>query len=123
MGKRGRHVDADIGARIRRLRTARGWNQGQLAEAAGLTLEGVSRIERGATSHRIATLQAVSGALGVRAGALLGEAEPPAAEALERELAVTVPSELFAILEPVLNQPAGVRAPAARVVRALVDEE
>ena len=107
--------DREVGEQIRRLRLMRGWTQADLAERAELTVEGVSRIERGARAARVGTLRALARALGVSVGALL---EPPAEG--EGEPFGLAP-DLRAVIEPLLDQPAGMRAQAARVVRALVE--
>ena len=104
-----------IGDRIRQLRLLRGWSQAVLAEAAGLTVEGVSRIERGARSPRVETLRAIGAALSTPVSILLGER-------LEGGEATAFPvsPDLLAVIEPLLDQPAEVRATAARLVEALV---
>jgi transcriptional regulator with XRE-family HTH domain len=54
-----------IGGRIRALRLERGLLQRELAEAAGLSLNAVSLIERDQTSPTVATLDRLAGALDV----------------------------------------------------------
>jgi len=61
----------NVAARIRQLRSKKGWSQEQLAEAAGLSRDAISRIERGDREPKLETLEEVSGALGVRAAELL----------------------------------------------------
>jgi DNA-binding XRE family transcriptional regulator len=58
---------------IRQARTARAWPQDQLAEAAGVSLRTVQRVERGAPCAK-ETLQALAAALGLEAGVLVAAA-------------------------------------------------
>lgn len=59
---------------IRELRTARGWNQTKLAEAAGISQGTLSRIERGESVSSLAgTMAALERALVVAPGTLTGE--------------------------------------------------
>lgn len=53
-----------MGIRIKSMRQARGWTQVQLAEAAGVTQQAVSKIERGETADPW-TLDRIAEALGV----------------------------------------------------------
>ena len=110
--------DEEIGERIRKLRLLRGWSQAALAEAASLTVEGISRIERGARAPRVSTLRAISAALTVPISALLGE-EPAGAHG--QTAAGLISADLLAVIEPLLDQPASVRATAARIARALTE--
>lgn len=54
-----------VAQQVRRLRLARGWSQEQLAEAAGISRDALSRIERGDRAARLDTLDALATALGV----------------------------------------------------------
>lgn len=58
---------------IREARAARAWPQEQLAEAAGVSLRTVQRVERGAPCAK-ETLQALAAALGLETGALVAAA-------------------------------------------------
>lgn len=58
---------------IRQARAARAWPQEQLAEAAGVSLRTVQRVERGAPCAK-ETLQALAAALGLETGALAAAA-------------------------------------------------
>lgn len=63
------------------VRTARGrarLTQAQLAEAAGVTDETISRVERGAYEPSLGTMLAVADALGASLDALLGRIVPSA---------------------------------------------
>ena len=104
-----------VGERVRQLRHSSGLTQAALAERARLTTQAVSRVERGARTPTLETLEKLAAALGVRLGALVDTAST-----LPR--ARTLPDDLLAVVEPLLDQPAAVRARAARVVGALVDE-
>ena len=58
--------------RIKELRKAKGWNQTQLAEQAGIAQGTLSRIERGeSVSSQAATIGALEKALGVPPGSLM----------------------------------------------------
>src|SRR2546426_3420063 len=66
-----------LGENLARIRTARGMTQEVLAQASGVSVDAISRLERG-THHtaRRSTLAALSTALGVDPGRLLG-IDPP----------------------------------------------
>lgn len=66
--KRLRDWSSNIGAKIKNLREAKGLNQTQLGEAAGLPQSHISRLERGIHSPSHKTLCAIANALGVRVG-------------------------------------------------------
>lgn len=55
---------AQIGAVIRRFRNERGWSQGELAEAAGVSRVFVSQLENGKARAEIRLVLAVLQALG-----------------------------------------------------------
>lgn len=89
---------------VRRLRTDRGWSQEHLAEAAGISLRTVQRIETGLAAAPD-TLQALAAAFQVES-ALLAAAQPPGAghdrrfglnrrQALWAGLALCAPTALF----------------------------
>ena len=54
-----------LGKKIRELREAKGWTQKQLANAANITPEYISKIETGAKSASIMTLGSIAKALSV----------------------------------------------------------
>jgi transcriptional regulator with XRE-family HTH domain len=62
-----------IGLRIKAARRGRSMTQEQLAEHVGLTVESISNIERGKTSAKLTTLEAISRKLGVPLSDLVGE--------------------------------------------------
>ncbi len=64
--------------RIRELRTARQLNQAQVSEAAGISVDALSRIENGGRSPSLHTLARIAPVFGVRVADLLSEEPPPA---------------------------------------------
>jgi transcriptional regulator with XRE-family HTH domain len=66
-------VVARVGAGVRRLRESRGLTQAQLAEAAGMSTEEVSRLERGRREPRIGTLQRLAEAMSADIAELFAE--------------------------------------------------
>lgn len=62
----------DPGARIRDLRTERRIGQKQLAVMAGLSQQGLHKIERGKRQPRLSTVRQLATALGVHPADLLG---------------------------------------------------
>lgn len=64
-----------FGSSLRRCRTARGLTQAGLAEATGLSLEMIGRLERGQTTPSFETLSTITSVLRLPIGALFG-AEP-----------------------------------------------
>lgn len=59
------HEKVDVGPRIRKLREARGYSLRVLAEAAGLSINAISRIERGENSPTVSSLHMIAKALKV----------------------------------------------------------
>lgn len=76
----------DLAGIVRRERTARGWPQEQLADAAGLSLRTVQRVERGRSCSG-ETIQALASVLEVDAGVL--SAAAPAGSGERRWLGLT----------------------------------
>ena len=60
-----RKIEEVVRARLRELRAARGLTQEQLCEAAGVSVDAVTRIERGERTPTLATLASLARALGV----------------------------------------------------------
>ena len=58
-------IETKVGDRIKLLRESNGWLQRELAQAAGLPLRTVGRIERGEVDVRLSTLAKIAHALGV----------------------------------------------------------
>src|SRR5438046_8739282 len=69
---------ADVGARIRSLRTAKGRTQAQVAEAQ-YTKSYISMLESGRTRASMKALEHIAGVLGVKPADLLGGAASPSA--------------------------------------------
>jgi transcriptional regulator with XRE-family HTH domain len=73
-----------VGSKIKELRERRGLTQSRLAEAASMSSDEVSRIERGAREPRFSTLERLAAALNVAVAELfsasrdytIGEARP-----------------------------------------------
>ena len=70
-----------VGAQIRRRRKTKGMTQAELAEAVGVTVESISRAERGTIQPTVATLGHIAQALGTSIDALAGATEPTLGEA------------------------------------------
>lgn len=64
-----------FGRVLRRVRTARGFSQEELAEKAELHRNFISLVERGKTKPALDSIFALADALGVRASDLIAEAE------------------------------------------------
>ena len=75
-------MTADVGARIRSLRTARGLTQAQLAEPQ-YTKAYISMLESGRTRASMKALEHIAGRLGVQPSDLLGGSPSPAAPQYE----------------------------------------
>ena len=76
-----RQLRRKIGESVRRARGAAGLTQADLAEAAGLETETVSRIERGAFGPSLPTLVAISKALRLDVSRFIGETSQEGAPA------------------------------------------
>lgn len=61
-----------VGARLRKVRAAKGWSQEQLAFAAGMDRSYVGGLERGEFNVSLVALAKLAEALGVEVGALVG---------------------------------------------------
>ena len=91
-----------IAEKVREARTAAGLSQAALAEAAHLSNETISRIERGAYDASLQSIVALADALGVSVDFLLGRTEraetdvsvsPIVARLTERARQLTVPAQ------------------------------
>lgn len=69
------HLVESFGLTVRRLREGRGWSQEELAGHADLNRSYVGEIERGQVIVSLVTIQKLSGALGLSAGALMLQSE------------------------------------------------
>jgi transcriptional regulator with XRE-family HTH domain len=58
-------LSVKLGRKLRGLRERRGWNQGYLAENAGIGRAHLSQIENGAVAARIDTLAQLAAVLGI----------------------------------------------------------
>ncbi|MQA82025.1 MAG: cupin domain-containing protein [Streptosporangiales bacterium] len=67
-------IDADIGARLRQLRQARGLSARQVARQAGVSPAYLSRLENGKVSPTVSTLTRVVLAMGETVAAVFGDA-------------------------------------------------
>lgn len=86
-----------VATRIRILRLEKGWSQEHLAEAAGLSRDAISRIERGDRQPSLDTLQRIANALEVTLSSLVDPAKPPAAgTGARRTSALLLPEEPLA---------------------------
>ncbi|MGH3822469.1 MAG: helix-turn-helix domain-containing protein [Pseudonocardiaceae bacterium] len=98
-----------VGENLARIRAARGLTQDELAQSSGVSVDTISRLERGArTTARRSTVQALSCALGADPARLLGihppEQDTAGAEQLRRAVrALDIPD--FAEPVEVLSQP------------------
>jgi len=63
-------VVKDIGRRIAELRVEKGWTQADLAEALGIAVQNVARMEQGRQDFRVRTLVRVAVTLGCEPGRL-----------------------------------------------------
>ncbi len=61
----------ELGSRLRRLRTDRGWSQDVLADRSGLHRAHIGEIERGETNVTLQTLKTLADTLKVRMSELL----------------------------------------------------
>jgi transcriptional regulator with XRE-family HTH domain len=77
----------ELGENLARIRTTRGWTQEELAHASGVSVDTISRLERGThASARRSTLAALSRALGTDPARLLGVYPPEQATADAEQL-------------------------------------
>jgi transcriptional regulator with XRE-family HTH domain len=110
-------MTADVGARIRSLRTARGLTQAQLAEPQ-YTKAYISMLESGRTRASMKALEHIAGRLGVQPSDLLGGSPSPAApqyDLLEAKRLVEQGQSAEAI--PLLNALEEGLTPADQLVR------
>ena len=93
----------EIGARLKQARLARNLTQGQLAEAAGISISFLSNIENGRQVMNIQTLIALLDSLNISADWLLNNGTDYASHAvaieIEQELSACTAKERSAILK------------------------
>ncbi len=97
-----------------RLRKRRGLTISEMAEAAGLSVQFVSMLERGQRSAKLSTLHAIATALDLSASELLAEGE------LERPSRTNGPSELAAVFEGLTEAQAAQLIKVVREIRDLL---
>lgn len=86
-----------VATRIRFLRLEKGWSQEHLAEAAGLSRDAVSRIERGDRQPSLDTLQRIADALEVSLSSLVAAGKPsPSGTGARRTPSIPLPEEPLA---------------------------
>ncbi len=90
-----------VAAQVRALREGRGWTQEQLAEAAGLSRDAISRIERGDREPKLVTLEAIAAAVGVDVARLMaGGKKPSRIPRRARHHRVEMIAQALSTLEP-----------------------
>jgi transcriptional regulator with XRE-family HTH domain len=120
--------EEQLGKRLRALREARGWTQGELLDAARQFLPAgevfdrttVSRLEHGRQWPRSGTLSALARAFGVSPGYLVGHDEPPAGPGTGPGVPMPEP-ELARIVARVNQLPGPIRERVALLVDNLLD--
>lgn len=75
-----------MGQRIRQIRKAKGWSQGDLAKRCGISMAFMGHIERGTRSMSLETFANICKALGADADALLWGMMPQAPESVMKDL-------------------------------------
>jgi transcriptional regulator with XRE-family HTH domain len=71
---------ADIGGRVRRLRSTRGWTLDQTSQRSGLSRAAISKIERGQMSPTFQAMQKLAAGFGISLAELLRAGERPRAQ-------------------------------------------
>ncbi|MDP2307571.1 MAG: helix-turn-helix transcriptional regulator [Pseudomonadota bacterium] len=104
-------INSRVGERVRRLRTARGLTQAELAEKALLATQTLSRVERGDQGASLESLERIAVALGEPIAALFefkgeGKAVPGPAKAMAEAMPAD-PKELRRRLERAFGVLAG----------------
>ncbi|MBN2527753.1 MAG: helix-turn-helix transcriptional regulator [Deltaproteobacteria bacterium] len=92
-------LEQNIGGRVAQFRETAGLTQDNLAEKVGVTIETISRLERGVSIPSIARLDTIANALGVELTDLLSTTEgkskkAQALDALKRELTRRTTSDI-----------------------------
>ena len=91
----------DVAAHVRASREGRGWSQERLAEAAGLSRDAISRIERGDREPKLATLEAIAAAVGVDVARLMAVGKKPSRiPHRARQQRADVIAQVLSTLEP-----------------------
>jgi len=71
------HTVSEIGAKVARARSERGWSLAQLAQRAGLSTAAVHKIEKSGMTPTIASLMKIAAALGKSVAYFVNEPETP----------------------------------------------
>src|SRR6478735_9352776 len=71
------HTVSEIGAKVARARSERGWSLAQLAQRAGLSTAAVHKIEKSGMTPTIASLMKIAAALGKSVSYFVNEPETP----------------------------------------------
>jgi transcriptional regulator with XRE-family HTH domain len=66
-------VDVEVGARIRQARLVKGWSQGKLGEACGITFQQIQKYEKGMNRVGASRLQEIADHLGTTVMTLFGQ--------------------------------------------------
>ena len=107
-------INIRVQQRVKALRRDRGMTQEQLCEAAGISLDAVSRIEGGSRVPTLATAEKLASALGVRLAELVDDdGTPPPAPAF--------PARVLSIAHTLARSDERVQIAAERIVRILRD--
>lgn len=85
-----------LSGNLRRIRSAKGKSQGEVADAAGLSRVGYRNIESGASAPRVDTLMRIAGALDVRLEELLAPVRTLTAVRFRAQKKMTTRGELLA---------------------------
>ena len=85
-----------LSGNLRRIRSAKGKSQGEVADAAGLSRVGYRNIENGASAPRVDTLMRIAGALDVRLEELLAPVRTLTAVRFRAQKKMTTRGELLA---------------------------
>ncbi|MCW2244979.1 transcriptional regulator with XRE-family HTH domain [Azospirillum fermentarium] len=104
-----------FGMRVQALRRRRGLTQEELAEAIGKSVDTISNIERGFSSTRIETAQAIAQTVGVTLAELFEFEEHPGNGDRERRKAVEQ------IIDMLSNQESDAIQAAAKIFRIILD--
>jgi len=70
-------VAADLGRRLKAIRTDLGWSQERMAHATHVSFSTISQIERGDRAVRLATLLLIADGLDMKPGDLVDCIKPP----------------------------------------------
>lgn len=107
-------VGVEVGSRVREARKRAGLTQTQLAEAADLALETVSRVERGVQSPTVDNLQTMARVLGTSLSALVGEGGDGGAKAEQ------LPPEVGRIVHVLCGEPPEQQRRIRRIVELIL---